>query len=406
MIKIQTENGNRNALKPAAIKPAKNKLRQIIYRAGCCFVVSMIVSQAAAGEDKAISFAAVYTGDAWWNTTGGIDTGTRYLSNIDLQLETRFGGGILFLYGLYTNDSVLSEDLIGDVQVVSNIDSTQVFRMYEAWYYHDLGTDTATIKAGLIDLNSGFDAIEPAGLFINSSHGIGPDFSQTGENGPSIFPSTSLGAEFEIIPNDLWHMRIGIFDAIPNDPEDPDSEKISLGDGALILSEINYTTYAGTRFALGAWGYTSDFDTIDGRRKGGNWGTYGFISGDLYTSSDGNGLSGWLRYGLADNNDINVLKSYMGAGLVYTGFLAARPEDQLGLAVGTALISNAAKQAAGIIGESAENAEINIELTYRAQITEWLTLQPDIQYVIDPGIVGGLDNAFVVGLRFELAVGY
>jgi len=371
-------------------------------------VGALFFAQLASGEEHHINLAAVYTGDVWRNTTGGIQTGTRYLSNIDLQLEAPLAGGTLFLYGLHTNHSVLSEDLVGDVQVVSNIDSTHVFRMYEAWYYHELGTEASTIKAGLIDLNSEFDAIEPAGLFINSSHGIGPDFSQTGENGPSIFPSTSLGIEVEIIPDDLWHLRLAIFDAVPNDPEDPNSEKISLREGALFLGEVNYLPKPGMRLAAGAWSYTSGFETIDNPdiHEHGNWGAYTFISSNLYTADDGTGLTGWFRFGYADHTDINMLKYYLGAGTVYTGLFAARPDDQLGLALGTAFIGDTAKQVARLAGEPVQNAELNIELTYRAQVTNWLAIQPDIQYVIHPGIIGGLDNALVIGLRFELGASY
>jgi len=47
-----------------------------------------------------------------------------------------------------------------------------------------------------------------------------------------------------------------------------------------------------------------------------------------------------------------------------------------------------------------------IEATYSAKVTDWLTLQPDIQYVINPnaGIPNNfgnvpLSNAFVIGMR-------
>jgi carbohydrate-selective porin OprB len=35
-------------------------------------------------------------------------------------------------------------------------------------------------------------------------------------------------------------------------------------------------------------------------------------------------------------------------------------------------------------------------------ITDWLTLQPDLQYIIDTGALGELKNALVLGLRFEI----
>ena len=55
--------------------------------------------------------------------------------------------------------------------------------------------------------------------------------------------------------------------------------------------------------------------------------------------------------------------------------------------------------------EALKRREIAIELTYRAEITEYLAIQPDLQYVINPGLVPGRDDAFVAGLRLELSWG-
>lgn len=40
-----------------------------------------------------------------------------------------------------------------------------------------------------------------------------------------------------------------------------------------------------------------------------------------------------------------------------------------------------------------------IELSYQCQVTPWLIVQPDVQYIINPGGTQDLDNALVVGGR-------
>ena len=101
--------------------------------------------------------------------------------------------GTLFVYGLYNNGSTLenSDELVGDLQVISNIDASHAWRVFEFWY--EFGEGPWSVRTGLYDLNSEFDVNETGGLFLNSSHGMGPDFSQTGENGPSIFPGFVTG---------------------------------------------------------------------------------------------------------------------------------------------------------------------------------------------------------------------
>jgi porin len=107
-------------------------------------------------------------------------------------------------------------------------------------------------EVGLYDLNSEFDKIEAAALFLNPSHGIGPDFSQSGRNGPSIFPITSLGLRGEYKPAEHWLIRAAVLDAVPGDPERPERTAVKLGDGALAVLELN-SLGERTRAAVGHW---------------------------------------------------------------------------------------------------------------------------------------------------------
>src|SRR3546814_14116465 len=95
------------------------------------------------------------------------------------------------LFRSYNNGRSIS-DLAGDVQAVSNIETgVRALRLYEAWIDQKIG-DAASVRIGLYDLNSEFDALDTAGFFVSSTHGIGTDFAQSGRNGPPLFPATSL----------------------------------------------------------------------------------------------------------------------------------------------------------------------------------------------------------------------
>ena len=43
--------------------------------------------------------------------------------------------------------------------------------------------------------------------------------------------------------------------------------------------------------------------------------------------------------------------------------------------------------------------EQNIEMTYLAQMSQWWTVQPDMQIIIHPGGSAAIPNAFVLGCR-------
>ena len=121
--------------------------------------------------------------------------------------------GSIFAYLLWNNPSTFSDRYSGDTQVVSNIDAEQAFRLYEFWYQHPF-TDGLNLKFGLYDLNSEFDVVNSAAMFLNGSHGIVPTYSQTGERGPSVFPFTSLSARLQWeIDNDNI-IRYALLDAV------------------------------------------------------------------------------------------------------------------------------------------------------------------------------------------------
>ncbi|MDH3433659.1 MAG: carbohydrate porin, partial [Gammaproteobacteria bacterium] len=120
----------------------------------------------------------------------------------------------------------------------------------------------------------------------------------------------------------------------------------------------------------------------------------------IYSSPDsGLEINGFFRYGIA-NDTLNPLRSYLGAGTVLTGLIKSRPDDQFGIAVASARVGDA--YAGQFATSGIDSRETSIELTYSTQVTDWLRLQPDLQYVIHPGLNRNLDNALVFGLRFAL----
>ena len=372
--------------------------------------------------ESAYVLGAVYTGEIWKNTAGGLKRDVAYLDNLDLTAEIEaerawgWDGATFFAYlvGNFAADPLTAE-VVGDAQGVSNIDATSALRVLELWYEQNFWNDRLSIKTGLYDLNTEFDAIETGGLFINSSHGIGVDFSQAGENGPSIFPVTSLAVRGRLALTDTLSLQVAVLDGVPGDPNHPRRTTIRLGggDGVLITAEVDYVDGAGTKLAIGAWRFTARFDDVlatdaagDPLRRSGNRGIYMLGERMIYREPGRpeQGLVVYARLGFADS-DVNQFSNYIGAGAVYTGLLPGRDEDRIGLALAVARNGEPFKDALRAAGARVFDQEIIIELTYRAEVTPWLTLQPDIQYVMDPGAGanGDLDDALVVGLRFELS---
>ena len=365
-------------------------------------------------ETPAIDLSVVYTAEVLRNARGGQGRGTRYLDNLDVTLtvnaERALGwrGATLFAYGLYNNGEPFSDELVGAAQGVSNIETgVRAARLYEALIEQRFAADRASVKVGLYDLNSEFDVIEAAALFLNPSHGIGPDFSQSGRNAPSIFPVTSLALRGDYELSENWVARAAILDAVPGDPDRPKRTTIKLRDdeGALGVVELNYLDDR-TKAAIGYWRYTGRFETffpVDPAERRGNYGLYAFVERRLTRegADEAQGLAGWVRLGLADER-LNPIGGYVGVGFTYTGPFAGRNEDQVGIAVGVAEFGDPFRRGSALAGDSLSRREVIIEATYRAPVSAWLTLQPDLQYVINSGGQRAAANALILGLRAEV----
>jgi len=177
-------------------------------------------------EDKGLLFEAVYTGEYWTNTSGGLKTDDTYLGNIDLTMTLNLeklniqDDAVIFAYVLNNHGGEkLTEDILGDLQAASNIEAARTTRLYELWYEKTFG-ETLSFLVGLHDYNADFNVTEYGGLFTNSSFGITPELAAGGR--PSVFPITSLGTRFKVTPSDNWQFLLGIYDGNPDEPTDVD----------------------------------------------------------------------------------------------------------------------------------------------------------------------------------------
>jgi porin len=220
-----------------------------------------------------LDFELVYTGDVVSNVRGGVTPQTNYLDNIDLTLTCRlveltgWDLGSFFLYGL-SNHGGEPSAAVGDIQGVDNIEAPEGTQLYEAWWQKTLLGNRLSALVGLYDVNSEFDVINSAAIFLNSSFGIGPEFSHSGRNGPSVFPATALAVRIKGEPVPHVTLQAAAVDGVPANSTASLRHKFTLsGDqGALLIGEAAY--YFG-----GVRGYDGEsLLRVQRRRVGRGWG--------------------------------------------------------------------------------------------------------------------------------------
>lgn len=368
---------------------------------------------------RGVDIAVANTTDIFINTRGGrrrqasVANLIEAAVSLDLTHLVGLDGGKVFVLGLGTHGGEPAA-YVGSAHAPSNLAATDAFRLFEFWYEQRLLDDRVAALVGLFAVDSEFDAKPTADLFVNGGFGTGLDLSESGRRGPSIFPQTSFGLRLRVQPVPGWSIQAAILDGVPGDPQDPDATSIRLGDGdgVFAIAEGNFEASGPIRLrlGLGGWHYTTPLEDVatvrehdEPRLRRGSAGVYGFLEADLYSEAGGfgQGLAGYLRLGRADA-DTNRFGSYYGAGVVYTGLLPGRERDMAGFGVSSAVNGAPFRDRQRRLGAGVDPAETVFELTYRAEVRPSISLQPVIQYLLNPSTDPGLRDSLALGLRIGI----
>lgn len=369
-------------------------------------------------EEKGISVSLASVEDFAANVKGGLQTKSTWLGLFDMGLTVETGkaglwsDGKFYFHGANAHGhKKLSQELVGDLQGVDGLESPRVTRLIESWYEHSWQDLGLSVLGGVHDMNSEFAVSEIGCLFLNSGLGLTP--SMDSNFTVSTYPNTALGTRMKWAPNERFSVMMAAYDGDPGDSTDhphlPDFSWNGKG-GTLSIAEaawgyklpVGENPPAGTLKA-GFWHHSGNFDDVssvddngDPLRHDDNYGGYGIVEQALWEETEDQGLSVFLLGGGAPD-DRNTVDFHLGGGVNYTGLIPVRDKDQIGVAVSYASVSNKEREAEGL-----DHGETAIEGTYRFVVNDYVTAQPDFQYVINPGADLTIKNTTIAALRLEI----
>ena len=366
---------------------------------------------------------------------GGLSDGATYTGLLHLRLRwivptaSTWRGTSAFIDVRNIHGGHVSE-LAGDAQGVSNIDGPDGSAVHELWIQHNFQWSGVSLLGGIYDLNSEFDRLQAAGLFLNSSFGVTPEFAESGTTGPSIFPRTAAALRFSVKPWNGALLRAALVDGESLERPNGSHALFKRGDGALEVVEWSMLrrpdatgdeplaprifgrfsplpTYE-DKVAVGVWHYSKRLPEIDPAGNDSDVPRHssegGYVIGEWRLFGRGadakKQVSGFAQLGFASPGT-NRFGSYVGGGLVATGWLFQRDADQVGVSVASAQEDSTWRRNTALAGDHPAKAETTWELSYLSQVKKWLTLEPDLQLVQHPGADASLRNALVFSLRSE-----
>lgn len=389
------------------------KTSRIAYRlaAGSFFIAAALLAADAYAEpaaESALKLGGSYTADVTGTVSGGLAKRGRVLDDFqisaDLDLDKAVGWKGASAHVLFLNNSgAMPNEDAGTLQGVDNIEvSRQRARLFEAWVEQGFG-DKGSIRAGLYDLNSEFYANDSAGLLIAPAFGIGSELAATGPNGPSIFPSTALAVRARWTPNEHVYAQAAVLNANAGVLGDPGGIQTSFDNGVLAIAEAGWQGRG--KVAFGTWRYSDKQDDIRLINPAGEpvrsiaKGAYVLLEREL-ARGDPRGvrrMTAFARLGVSDG-DTTAFKGGWQAGLLVQSVFENRPDSAFSVGVNQAFLSGKFRDNAFDAGQRLKRSESAIEVTYSDKIGP-VTIQPDLQYVKDPGADGGVGHALVAILR-------
>lgn len=377
--------------------------------------------------ERGVEVFGGYTVDVLGNTTGGEKRSAVAAGLLDLGLQADLerlvgwpGGAFRAAVFHLTGDDA-SQLLVGNLFTLSNIAGPSGWRLYELWLEQSFFEGRLAIQGGQLATDAEFAASEHAALFVDSTFGWPAFLAANLPPGASAFPMGTAGARVAFAPAPWIMVDAAVLEGDPllQDTDasgfewDPDEDA-----GTFLVNELHLrwnqedvAAGGAGELGVGLWYHWWDFPSPDPLRDdeySGNYGVYAVVDQMLWREDamaaagdpavGHQGLAGFVRVA-GSAYDRSVVGAYADAGLTYRGLFPTRDDDVFGVAFAYARITRAARSAIAFDGLDPARGEWLVEATYEARLLPWLSLQPDLQVVIDPGATTSRSTAVVVGMR-------
>ncbi|WP_288039416.1 carbohydrate porin [Acidiphilium sp.] len=300
-------------------------------------------------------------------------------------------------------------------------------RLGDAYLSWKAAHDAVHVKLGKFGIDENFDQNPAAAALVNSNFTYRNIMADNLPGGGPAFSYEGPGAMVAVQATRALRLRVGLFGGDPlgqplEGPAPPARDAGGLGfplnAGALVIGEADvryrlpglgrgmalvgglYDTLSrpdllysvtGQSLALAAVG----IDPGPARQDRGDDVIYAGDTQTLWHGARGRLLRGFARVAAAPP-DRNLISLDAQAGLVLDGTFRGRPHDAAAVAVSWDRISPRAAtlvRAENRLGGArapVPGAETDLELDYTAQVAPWLSVTPDVQYIVRPG--GGIPD--------------
>ena len=394
--------------------------------------------------EQGIDIKADYVGEMGYNAHGGYndDKTGRYSDQfglgvaLDLQKLWGWDNTQAKIQLTNRNGQNISNDRIGDPRAGTLSSSQEVYgrghmvRLTQFWIQHQMFDNKLDVKLGYFGEGEDFNTF-PCDFqnlsFCGSQVG---NYVNTWYNWPVA--QAAIRVKYNITPE--LYAQIGAYNQNPSQLEHGNGFKLSGSGtkGTVIPVELVWSPKVNNlpgEYRVGFYKSAADAPDVredvngnDAVLSGADFRTrsskkgYWFVAQQQLTTHNGDASRGLNIAANATFHDkeTNLVDNYQSLMLVYKGPFDARPKDDVGIGVARLHVNDDVRKNAELLNEAGgftdysqagyaplRGTEYNYEINYGFHVTNWLTVRPNLQYVVQPGDVDKVDNALVAGLKIQ-----
>jgi porin len=363
--------------------------------------------------DSGITATAAYVTDILGNPVGGIDQAIAYAGSLDVDIAfdlEKLGNlkGLEFeVSASWASGRDLSAEDIGNIIPVSQTFNGDSVRLAGLSLEQSLFAGDLSIRAGRIATGDEFLTSPPFYHFVSSAINGNPQSVSINVPSFTSFPVMTWGIRVRAEPVERFYVMGGAYNSDPSLGRDSahgvdfsfSGDVFAIGEIGYILNQEKGSSGLPGNYKIGGYYDSEDFTDLSNplRKHAGNYGLYVLVDQMVYREGgpeSHQGLTPFVAFTFAPS-DRNTLPFYFYTGLVYHGLFPGRDSDVTAFGLAYGKFSD---------DLSGQDFEMVLEWTHEIAIAPWLSVQPDVQYIIKPSGTSSIPDALVLGA--EIAINF
>ena len=372
-------------------------------------------------SELGIKPTASYTTDLMGNPGGGQSRGFTYSGTVQISIFWDFAkllhlAGLSFnIGGAWSTGKNLSAEHIGNNFWVQSAytapgDGANNLTLGQIYLQQQLFDNSLIFAAGRLAPATTFATMPVLNNYLNQGINPVPGSLWTNDDTFTSYPpGVEWGAQAIYNLSPAFQVAAGVFNT---------NQSSALGGkgglnfalqqgnrGVLTLFQVSYflNHAPDDKGLLGQYSFGGFYDSNrfanlnnPNSTKSGLYSIYGMFQQMVYRDGGAGsqkGLTIWGETAIAPRSIVSFMPYFIGGGLSYQGAIPRRDDDIASVGVIYGTFSRYIPRT---------TAETVIEANYQVTLTNWLSITPDLQYVIRPSGSSAIKNALVLGAQVQI----